>query len=158
MPRRASRGPPFLLTDAPLPMRLSPTASRSRPLRTLASALAALVFAGPLLGSAHEASVGHVVCAQHGELVESSGGPRHVEPPRTASGSYSSETDASAPSTDDHCLIAAHARHRSLEPGAVALEAPRLAAPLAPAAAAGGPPRSQPLYRLAPKGSPPARA
>jgi hypothetical protein len=139
-------------------MHLFSSPSRSRPLRTLASALVALTFATPLLDAAHEASVRHLVCAEHGELVEASRALTHVEPPQTPSGSLSQDSDPGPSSHDDHCFIAAHARQRSLGSGVKPAGAPTLVPLLVSAAPRATPPQTQTLYLLDPKGSPPARA
>ena len=132
--------------------------SRSRPLRTLACALAVLTCASPLLATAHEASVQHFVCAEHGELVEAGRVQASAVRVESAGPSFNPETAAARPAQDDHCFIAAHSRHRSIDSQQRAASGRTACLPQPAVSLPAAPPPSQPLYRLAPKASPPSRA
>jgi len=127
---------------------------RSRPSLARTAALAALVFvATSLLSSAHEAAVQHVVCAAHGELSHVSlaavGGPVRDAAVRPGGSAALDE--------HDHCVLASAMRESKAAPRAPAIAAAPIAtpAPRGPAIAVAAP-RTTPLYRSAPKTSPPA--
>ena len=138
---------------------MHPRHSRRRSYATVL--LVCLLLVGRLSAELHLASVRHVVCAQHGELVEvgahghagaaSAGGEEtteHAEGVRV--GTRPAHDD------HDHCAVAQLERERALGLDLVrgVAHAPeRRAAPLDPSRAA--PTSSIPRFLLAPKQSPP---
>ena len=124
--------------------------------RCLAATVAALTLAGQLSSFVHFVVVRHMVCPEHGELVEL----EHTAPAATQANSpdrnvYRTSGDEHPGHGHDHCLMTAQLRQRATltqgEPVHVA--GPELAR-LAPAP--GAPRAAVALLRLAPKHSPPA--
>jgi hypothetical protein len=129
----------------------------SFPLRRGASALLALaLFAAPLLEVAHSARVHHATCPEDGELVDVV--PQAPEISHSDEGAVLPGTqDAARAHQHEHCLLAASNRQTRGAQPQVRLWAP---SPLVFAAPRGQPrslalPARIPLYRLAPKISPP---
>lgn len=122
-----------------------------------AAALAAFALAfASLLGAAHEATTAHVRCAAHGELVDSAG------PAGAAAAGPSSATLARPEPTerghgDEHCLLASALRQSRIAPRAPAIAAAitGVAELLTPGPAPVAT-RAAPVFRFAPKTSPPA--
>ncbi len=132
-----------------------------RIVRTTASALALLVFASPVLATLHEASVRHVACPEHGELVEEAPQAPHQHG-RAAwtSPALFAERDSAGPrsATEEHqhCVVTLQAQVRGHA------QASKTWVPPASGAAVAAPMdrehlelRRLALYRLAPKASPP---
>ena len=129
--------------------------------RTTAGALALLVFASPVLATLHEASVRHVACPEHGELVEEAPQAPHQHGRAAwASPALFAERDPAGPRSaaeeHQHCFVTlqehvrGHAQaHKAWAPAAsgAAVAAPKYREPLRL--------RRLALYRLAPKASPP---
>ena len=134
------------------------------PARACAAGLALLAALGPLLGLAHAEAVRHATCAEHGELIEAASasaeiGHDHDGLPEDAASAQTDRGVAGKGHQHDHCALAQHSRDRAAQPQPTAPSAPACGAQgctgldetelrLARAA----------LYRLAPKGSPPAQA
>ena len=126
--------------------------------RATAGLLAAALFAGPLLESAHEASVRHVACPEDGELVDAPAQPRHAHAPQTNDGPDlfpEREQPATGGAVHEHCAIALRGHLRARPADAARLAPPDdvvalAAAPVAPPVRA-----SAALYLLAPKAGPP---
>jgi hypothetical protein len=135
------------------------TAPHSRTIRAAAALLALLGLAAPLLGSLHEASVAHVTCAEHGEVVD---GDARLSSP-TAEHSHDAavllavEALPGAAHGHDHCALAAQARERAVALRSASLtERPQAQGLSAPAPEDAPRPAAIALYLLAPKSSPPA--
>jgi hypothetical protein len=118
--------------------------------------LALALFAAPLLEVAHSARVHHATCPEDGEVVDVV--PQPPEISHSDEGAVLPGTqDAAGAHQHEHCLLAARTRQtRSAQPQ-VRLWAP---SPLVLGAARRQPrsvalPARIPLYRLAPKMSPP---
>jgi hypothetical protein len=129
----------------------------SLPLRRGASALFALaLFASPLLEVAHSARVHHATCPEDGELVDVV--PQAPEISHSDEGALLPGTqEAAGAHQHEHCLVAARTRQSRTAQPRVLLRAP---SPVVVAATRGQPrsvalPARIPLYRLAPKISPP---
>jgi hypothetical protein len=122
-------------------------------------ALAALCVVGQLSSVAHLVQVGHVTCAEHGELV-------HAEERAPEPAASNAASDAALPAVapvsapppahgHEHCLVAGLRRDfcvtQTSAPAAVAADERQVVAPEQAAA------RIAPiaLFRLAPKNSPP---
>jgi hypothetical protein len=141
-------------------MRVSQLASNARPGLSAAVALATAlaVFSAPLVASEHEASVRHVTCLEHGELIDAApltfaelNAPAHHH----ARNVFEERSETPAGRDDLHCGLSAWAHERSTS---ARVETPSLDAPAAPRSSARQPapiPRAIALYRLAPKLSPP---
>src|SRR5260370_35358636 len=88
-----------------------------RSVRTTARAVALLVFASPVLATLHEASVRHVACPEHGELVEEAPQAPHQHG-RAAwtSPALFAERDSAGPrsATEEHqhCVVTLQAQVR----------------------------------------------
>jgi hypothetical protein len=146
--------------------RFQPVRSRgpSAGLRALAATVAALVVSAPLLDWLHAGSVSHVACAEHGELIDADGpgAQRAANAPHQHQdgGVLLAEHDRSIPleagQAHEHCAVIAHSRLRAKTSEPVAF-ADVAAQPPALPQTQPEPPRlrSQALYRLAPKSSPP---
>lgn len=136
---------------------LSTDAVTRRSPRPVVLACSLLLLATQALGVAHELTARHTVCADHGEVIEGEGA--HLEAKvAPAAPSVDAATAAAAEASHQHCQLVAtrDARLPALQPSA-ALLLPRvpLAQPawkVSPRAAA------EPLFRLAPKSSPPSAA
>ena len=137
-------------------------AGRAQALRRGALLLAALAVATQLSGYVHLALVEHTRCAEHGELVESGGhGPVALvatshEAGRTPDAHLAASETAPHGHGHEHCLLSPFRRERtpftsSLSTAPVAEDAARDHAFTA------FPPRTHavPVFRLAPKNSPP---
>jgi hypothetical protein len=119
-------------------------------------ALAAICLGGQLSSVAHLVQVGHVTCAEHGELVHAEAGG--AEPAPASDSALPAYAPVSAPPPahgHEHCLVAGLRRdfcviHDSA-PAAVAPDERPIAGPEVDAT------RVAPfaLFRLAPKNSPP---
>lgn len=121
-----------------------------RRLRLRSASLALLVLVlGHVSAWAHDGAVRHVVCAQHGELVDAPELARAV-----ATGAWLVGVDGQT--SDDHCALANGIRQDATSaraPAPLSTALPALAVPVvAPT------PRRAPAldFRLAPKTSPPA--
>ncbi|HVZ74734.1 MAG TPA: hypothetical protein VHJ20_20265 [Polyangia bacterium] len=131
---------------------MPPTRRRGRS----ALAIALLALAGQLALLA-DGAIAHVTCAVHGDLVHATARDDAPAPPASATTTVAAATVASDDDAHDRCLVD--------EDGEVACrpEATTLAVPTlteidrdAPAPRDRAPTRRAPLYRLAPKNSPPA--
>jgi hypothetical protein len=130
----------------------------------LGCALSLVVFALPLVESWHAATVRHIACPRDGELtdVDDAATPapaRELASPGQGRFIVASKTPGGRPGEDfkhEHCAIAqqSHVRFRQAAPVRISSRVveERLAAPSAPERPRL---RSAPLYRLAPKASPP---
>ena len=122
----------------------------------LAAALAAFAcFAGRLATLEHAAHERHVACAEHGEL-EDVPSIAHQGEVLHAEAAFENGGAPDQGHGHDHCIFASHARHSSAASarpvwGVLALSP----SPPPPPAGAAIPRPLGPLYRLAPKTSPP---
>jgi hypothetical protein len=122
--------------------------------------LAAALFAGPLLESAHEASVRHIACPEDGELIDAPAQPIHAHAHAGSDGAqlFSEREQPASPfgGDHDHCAVALRGHVRAREASAarltISLDAVvRSALPTALPVIS----RGISLYRLAPKSGPP---
>lgn len=130
--------------------------------RAIGPVLAAVVATSPLLGSLHDASVRHVACPEDGELIELSAnyGQAHHHARTDDGRAWFPESPLSPEPLDnghDHCAIALSLR----SPAGTSQSTPRVAPPPAGVSPSIEPPESAgrpqlALYKLVPKGSPPA--
>ena len=122
-------------------------------------ALAVVCLAGQLSSVAHLVQVGHVTCAEHGELVHAEESAPDIGRPTPASDatlpSYAPESAAPPAHGHDHCLVAGLRRDVCLVqesgPASVAQDEGRTVTPACDVARGA----SFALFRLAPKNSPP---
>ncbi len=136
-----------------------PTRDR-RALRAWSALLCALFVVAQLASFAHEALSSHVVCAEHGELVHvghfapaTAGHRAHAPAERQLLG----VSDPSVARDHEHCGLAAVSRERALQLQAHTSVATAPACSRAPFEVPANPDRSSiPVFRLAPKQSPPA--
>lgn len=128
--------------------------------RRVHAALTALAFVlASLFGIVHESTTRHVLCAQHGELVDSGvAGSRAERPERVEPRTSAMRAGAGFGfAAHEHCVLASVSRAARVLCAAPALVAAPVAATrpvvaaLPPVAA-----RDRALYRTAPKTSPPA--
>ena len=123
--------------------------------RAAASAIALALLVAQATGFLHLALAPHETCPEHGELVERAAPPSPSASPVAPAGPAMRGQPRVHRHAHDHCLAAlgdadAVVTHASVEAPAIA-EEPRPAALDAIVSA-----RGPPLYRLAPKNSPPA--
>jgi hypothetical protein len=126
--------------------------------------LAALWFAGQVAGSLHMLFVPHVFCAEHGELIESEVGQansvRADQSPDSdeATSSLASDVDKlSGVHAHQHCFVASRAQRQAISQHGSQREIEAVRHNSAIQAAGEDPLTLQvPLFRLAPKNSPPA--
>ena len=129
--------------------------------RAAAALLAAALFAGPLLETAHDAKVSHAACPEDGELIDVPAQARHAHAREALEGAQLfPERDPAAPagtgSDHEHCAVSLRSHLRARELSAPKLSAPHeIAAVSTVAPALPAPLRSIALYRLAPKSGPP---
>jgi len=114
--------------------------------------VAALLAVGPLFDEAHRATVRHVTCVEHGELIEAASSPA------AEASNEARYVELALAHHHDHCSLAAHRTSpaplaQPLDPIGEPVRAAR--DPLDPAIA---PPAPVPLLLLAPKSSPPVRS
>jgi hypothetical protein len=136
---------------------------RARPhrvLRGIASALALLTAASPLVGSLHEAGVRHVACPEDGELIDAPPQAPHQQPgTSTDSPAFLAERDPPAPPVSEqghqHCAVVSQAHLRARQQSRSFVGTIPDAFTRASAVSATPRLRSVALYRLAPKASPP---
>jgi hypothetical protein len=130
----------------------------------LSGLLVVLCLLGEASSWLHLVIVRHVVCADHGQLVDVAAGTEHAlelttpREPREGDGVERSDAFGVAAHGDHHCEFLATLRTRVPVPSAGVEPIPRVSEPLpapAPALSAGS---SFPLLLLAPKASPPVRA
>jgi hypothetical protein len=117
--------------------------------RSLRFLLAVIFVAGQLGGAVHNLLVLHVTCLEHGEVIHSTAAPEAASPLGGVA------LRAERAHEHDVCLVALHRRDQAQQAAPQAVVAPaqpevREAAPPITAAEA-----RDPLFRLAPKTSPP---
>jgi hypothetical protein len=132
--------------------------------RALALALVGLFLQGQLASLLHSATVRHVVCSEHGELVDLPAGDAAAGPELAAADAQPALHDGGAPIEAEtghhHCQYLAATRPRAL----IAAAPVGVASPLHVAATVQLPPRrqlpvvSKLVLLLAPKTSPPVAA
>ena len=129
------------------------------PLRLLAAALAGVLVIAHTAAVWHEVSVRHVVCAEHGEVVDEA-------MPAATDGhapDHHARLDDRAPARDHapghaHCGFAALAHGTATAPPAIVAGEAIATARLAPFVPPAPPPPAIAALHLAPKTSPPANA
>jgi hypothetical protein len=133
-------------------------------MRVQRHSLATLVVALALLGAQtsgflHILLVEHERCGEHGEMVEAHHRPPPSPAPLITPSDGTSASASGSPSVThdhDHCLVLLDRRASAPLAGpaqlAITVESRTVSAPVR----ATGAPRGPPLYRLAPKNSPPA--
>jgi hypothetical protein len=116
--------------------------------------LAALaLLAGQLSSVVHLLVVQHQRCPQHGELVHAAEGTPLASSPRVGDGAALGPAESPEGHGHDHCLYLIHRPEVMAPPGAGALVTVLADAPFLDKIVAR--PASFPLFRLAPKTSPP---
>ena len=125
--------------------------------RSLTFAVTWFCLAAQTLGVAHLAVVRHVTCLEHGELTHSgqTSVPTKDATPAPRSLAAPQRADLSAAADNhEHCLVCATRKEFVAERAAQSLALPQRVS--SPPVAPPEPGSSQPLFRLAPKTSPPA--
>jgi len=129
--------------------------------RGTGAALAVVLFAAPILGSLHDATVRHVACPEDGELIDVPVARAHSHAAVPEEGpSLFAERDPAGPTPaagqHDHCQIVLQAHVSARQPGKVRAVKSTVLVAAVPVPAEPPRLRSLALYRLAPKASPPA--
>jgi hypothetical protein len=132
------------------------TATPSRR-RFACATVAMLALIGQLVSLAHLTMVQHAVCLEHGELVHSDVRGRWNAPPADSDAAAVHATDATSSGDHDHCGARAYRRESTLvAPSSMAPEKCAKRLEIADFSATESRFGGQPIYRLAPKCSPPA--
>jgi hypothetical protein len=141
------------------PMRPPETEATTRTWGRLASALAYLLVAGQLAGTAHFLTVRHGICPFDGELIDLVGVEHHhahARPRNERSPIADANDGHDGHHGHEHCILAASRRERAIYPGGVEFRSPPRAFVATLPVGETSPGARIALHRLAPKQSPPA--